>query len=38
MLCCGGKHNNKVHFLDEVFEPRPPFKDIPKKGGKVYIL
>jgi len=34
MLCCGGKHKNNVHFLDEVFEPRPPFKDLPKKRRK----
>jgi len=34
MFCCSKKHKNKVHFLNEVFEPRPPFKDLPKKRRK----
>ena len=36
MSCCMNKNKkkNKVHFMNEVFEPRPPFKDVPKKRRK----
>jgi len=34
MYCCGAKHKNKVHSLDEVFEPRPPLEDSPKQRRK----
>ena len=36
MSCCinKNKEKNKVHIMNEVFEPRPPFKDVPKKRRK----
>ena len=33
MSCCMNKNKekNKVHFINEVFEPRPPIKNLPVK-------
>ena len=33
MPCCMNKikNNDKVHFMNEVFEPRPPIKNVPVK-------
>jgi len=28
------KKKSKVHFMNEVFEPRPPYKDVPKNRRK----
>ena len=36
MSCCGGNHKTKVHFIDEVFEPRPILDDSKHRRKSIY--